>query len=124
MLNKNEQENTNPPEQENTEENKDSISYILENEQYFIGIIKKILDFEFDDLFPQILNLPKIDFLNKLTSNVTLILSERFSQNILENEKCFSLITSTCHSFDKKYNRYIEELSLGWDKYNLDKLIY
>ena len=122
MLNKNEQENTNPPKQENTEENKDSISYILENEQYFIGIIKKILDFEFDDLFPQILNLPKIDFLNKLTSNVTLILSERFSQNILENEKCFSLITSTCHSFDKKYNRYIEELSLGWDKYNLDKI--
>ena len=122
MLNKNEQENINPKKPENSEENKDSVSYLLENEQYFINIIQKILDFEFDNLFPQILNLPKIDFLNQLTSNVSLILSERFSQNILENENCFSLITSTCHSFDKKYNKYIEELGQGWDKYNLDKI--
>ena len=122
MLNKNEQENINPKKPENSEENKDTVSYLLENEQYFINIIQKILDFEFDNLFPQILNLPKIDFLNQLTSNVSLILSERFSQNILENENCFSLITSTCHSFDKKYNKYIEELGQGWDKYNLDKI--
>ena len=51
-----------------------------------------------------------------------LILSERFSQNILENEKCLTLITSTCHSFDKKYNKYLEELSQGWDKYNFEKM--
>ena len=89
MLNKNEPENSDKPKKlENQEINKDTISYLLENEQYFITIIKKILDFEFDDLFPEILNLPKIDFLNQLTSNVSLILSERFSQNILENEKC------------------------------------
>ena len=67
MLNKNEQENINPKKPENSEENKDSVSYLLENEQYFINIIQKILDFEFDNLFPQILNLPKIDFLNQLT---------------------------------------------------------
>ena len=123
MLNKNEEENCyNSNKFQNSDENKDSISYLLENEQYFINIIKKILDFEFDDLFPRILNLPKIDFLNKLTSNVSLILSERFSKNILENEKCVQLITSTCHSFDRKYNKYIEELSEGWDKYNLEKM--
>ena len=123
MLNKNEPENSdNSKNLENSEVNKDTISYLLENEQYFTTIIKKILDFEFDDLFPKILNLPKIDFLNQLTSNVSFILSERFSQNILENEKCFALITSTCHSFDKKYNKYLEELSQGWDKYNLEKM--
>ena len=123
MLNKNEPENSDKPKKlENQEINKDTISYLLENEQYFITIIKKILDFEFDDLFPEILNLPKIDFLNQLTSNVSLILSERFSQNILENEKCLTLITSTCHSFDKKYNKYLEELSQGWDKYNFEKM--
>ena len=123
MLNKNEPENSDKAKKlENQEINKDSISYLLENEQYFITIIKKILDFEFDDLFPEILNLPKIDFLNQLTSNVSLILSERFSQNILENEKCLTLITSTCHSFDKKYNKYLEELSQGWDKYNFEKM--
>ena len=123
MLNKNEQENIKTPENiENLEDNKDTISKLLESEEYFINIIKKILDFEFDNLFPQILNLPKIDFLNQLTSNVSIILSERFSKEILENEKCVSLITLTCHSFDKKYNKYLEELSEGWDKYNLEKI--
>ena len=122
-MNKNEQEAIEITEkQENNNENKDDISKLLENEQDFITIIKRILDFEFDELFPKILNLPKIDFLNQLTSNVTIILSERFSNNILENEKCLSLITSTCHSFDKKYNKYLEELSSGWDKFNLDKM--
>ena len=123
MKNIYEQKDSNNPEnQENSEENKDTISKLLEDEQYFISIIKKISDFEFDDLFPQILNLPKIDFLNQLTSNVSIVLSERFSKNILENEKCVSLITLTCHSFDKKYNKYLEELSSGWDKYNLEKM--
>ena len=123
MLNKNEKEKTdNKEKEENSEENKDTISKLLENEQDFIIIIKKIIDFEFDDLFPKILNLPKIDFLNQLTSNVTYIMAERFSNTILENEKCLSLITSTCHSFDKKYNKYLEELSQGWDKYNLHKM--
>ena len=124
MLNKNEKEKPDITENpENQEEIKDdNITKLLENEEDFTTIIKKILDFEFDDLFPKILNLPKIDFLNQLTSNVTIILSERFSKNILENEKCISLITSTCHSFDKKYNKYLEELSEGWDKYNLDKM--
>ena len=124
MLNKNEKEKPDITENpENQEEIKDDdITKLLENEEDFITIIKRILDFEFDDLFPKILNLPKIDFLNQLTSNVTIILSERFSKNILENEKCISLITSTCHSFDKKYNKYLEELSEGWDKYNLDRM--
>ena len=123
MLNKNEQEKIEiTQKQENTDENKDDIEKLLENEQDFITIIKRILDFEFEKLFPKILNLPKIDFLNQLTSNVTIILSERFSNNILENEKCLSLITATCHSFDKKYNKYLEELSSGWDKFNLDKM--
>ena len=123
MLNKNELEKSdNKEKEENSEEKKDTISKFLENEQDFIIVIKKILDFEFDDLFPKILNLPKIDFLNQLTSNVTYILTERFSTSLLENEKCLSLITSTCHSFDKKYSKYLEELSQGWEKYNLNKM--
>ena len=82
MLNKNENEKTDTKQkEENIEEKEDIISKLLENEKDFITIIKKILDFEFDDLFPKILNLPKIDFLNQLTSNVTYILTERFSDN-------------------------------------------
>ena len=107
---------------DNIENDKDIINILLDNEKDFIDIIIKILNKEFDSLFPKILNLPKIDFLNQLTSNVTFILTERFSQKILENEKCISLITSTCHSYDKKYNKYTEELSKGWEQYNLNNI--
>ena len=84
--------------------------------------INKLLESEFKELFPKILNLPKIDFLNQLTSNVSYILSEHFTKKIFDNDKCMSLITSACRSFDKVYNKYMEELSEGWDQYNFEKI--
>ena len=105
-----------------SDEEADIIQKALENEQKLLSHIKKIFECEFEELFQKILNLPKIDFLNQLTSNVSSILSEQFSSKIYENEKFISLITSTCHSFDKTYNKYMEELTEGWDLYNLEKL--
>ena len=104
------------------DEKSDIILKILENEKDFISHINKLFECEFEELFPKILNLPKIDFLNQLTSNVSLILSEQFSSEILDNEKCISLITTASHSFDKTYNKYMEELTEGWDLYNYEKL--
>ena len=107
---------------EQLEENTDIISKLVKNEQDFINFINKLLESEFEEIFPKILNLPKIDFLNQLTSNVSFILSEQYSNKIFDNDKCMSLITSTCRSFDKVYNKYLEELSEGWDKYNFEKM--
>ena len=104
------------------EENTDILSRLVKNEQEFINFINKLLESEFEELFPKILNLPKIDFLNQLTSNVSYILSEQYSKKIFDNDKLLSLITSTCRSFDKVYNKYMEELSEGWDKYNFEKM--
>ena len=102
---------------ESTEKEKDIISKILKNEQEFITLINKLLKSEFEEIFQKILNLPKIDFLNELTSNVSFILSDLYSSEIFENDKCMSLIASTCRSFDSIYNKYIEEVSEGWDHY-------
>ena len=107
---------------EQLEENTDIISKLVKNEQEFINFINKLLESEFEEIFPKILNLPKIDFLNQLTSNISFILSELYSKKIFDNDKCMSLITTTCHSFDKVYNKYLEELSEGWDKYNFEKM--
>ena len=123
MSNNNENENADiSKNSEISGPNKDNISTLLNNEQDFVSIIKKLLESEFEELFPKILNLPKIDFLNQLTSNVSYILSEQFSPKIFDDDKCMSLITSVCRSFDKIYNKYMEELSEGWDKYNFEKM--
>ena len=123
MNNKNGSENADiSNKNQNVEEKNDIILKILSNESEFISLIKNLLNSEFEELFPKILNLPKIDFLNQLTSNVSFILTERFSSKIFDNDKCMSLITSTCRSFDKIYNKYMEELSEGWDQYNYEKI--
>ena len=105
-----------------SEQQQDSITNIIENEQDFISLIKKIIESEFEELFPKILNLPKIDFLNQLMSNVTFILSEQFSTEILKEEKYISIINSIYKNFDKKYNKFTEELTEGWDLYNFEKM--
>ena len=105
-----------------SEQQLNNISNIIENEQDFISLIKKITESEFEALFPKILNLPKIDFLNQLMSNVTFILSEQFSTKILKEEKYISIINSTYKNFDKKYNKFTEELTEGWDLYNFEKM--
>ena len=123
MNNKNGSENADiSNKNQNVEEKNDIILKILSNESEFISLIKNLLNSEFEELFPKILNLPKIDFLNQLTSNVSFILTERFSSKIFDNDKCMSLITSTCRSFEKIYNKYMEELSEGWDQYNYEKI--
>ena len=105
-----------------SEQQLNNISNIIENEEDFISLIKKITESEFEALFPKILNLPKIDFLNQLMSNVTFILSDQFSTKILKEEKYISTINSTYKNFDKKYNKFAEELTEGWDLYNFEKM--
>ena len=95
---------------------------ILENEEEFISLINKLLQSEFEELFTNILNLPKIDFLGQLTSSVSFILSGQFSSEKLQNSKYASILNNTYHSFDKTYNKYMDELSEGWDKYNFEKI--
>ena len=123
MNNKNENENVDiSNNNETSEEKNDIISKILKKEEEFISLIKKLLNSNFEELFPKILNLPKIDFLNQLTSNVSYILTEQFSSEIFDNDKSMSIITSTCRNFDKIYNKYMEELTEGWDQYNYEKI--
>ena len=89
MSNKNEREKADiSNNEENKKEKKDICSDLIQNQEDFISLIKKLLNCEFEDLFPKILNLPKIDFLNQLTSNVSFILTGQFSSKIFENEKC------------------------------------
>ena len=107
---------------QNIEQEPDNITELIGNEKDFISLVKSIIDIEFEELFPKILNLPKLDFLSQLTSNVNFILTQQFSSKILENEKCLLIINSTFRNFDKIYNKYMEELSEGWDQYNFENI--
>ena len=86
---------------QNIEQESDNITELIGNEKDFISLVKSIIDIEFEELFPKILNLPKLDFLSQLTSNVNFILTQQFSSKILENEKCLLIINSTFRNLIK-----------------------
>ena len=87
------------------------------NKKNFELNLEKIFQYIFSNIFPNILNLPRIDFINSLTSTVKVILEEKYSDEIYSNEKFFSLFLSVNKKFEKKYSEYNQILSTSWNNY-------
>ena len=87
------------------------------NEKKFELNLEKLFSYIFKNIFQNILNLPRIDFINSLTSTVKAILEEQYSNEIYSNEKFFSLFLSIGKHFENKYNEYNQILNLSWDNY-------
>ena len=83
----------------------------------FSSGLEKIFQYIFCNIFPNILNLPKIDFLNMLSTTVKAILEEKYSSEIFSNENFFSLLLSMNKKYEKKYVEYSQALSLSWDNF-------
>ena len=82
-------------------------------EQY----LEKLFQHIFSNIFPDILNLPRIDFINSLTSSVKAILELHYTKEIYSNENYFSAFLSVNKKYEKKYNEYNQVLSTAWDNY-------
>ena len=87
------------------------------NRKCFEQNVEKIFQYMFYNIFPNILNLPRIDFINSLASSVKAILEKQYSNKIYSNEEFFSLFFSVNKSFEKKYSQYNQLLSSSWDNY-------
>jgi len=87
----------------------------------FESKIENLFQYIFLNIFPNILNLPRLDFMNSLMTSVKSILEEQYTKEIYSNEKFFSLFLSTNKIFEKKYKDYNQILSNAWDNYPNDK---
>ena len=88
------------------------------DEKKFESNLEKLFQYIFLNIFPNILNLPRIDFMNSLMTSVKSILEEQYSSEIYSNEKFFSLFLSVNKIFEKKYKDYNQILSNAWDNYS------
>ena len=93
----------------------------LTNEKEFTKELHKLFKIKLKDSFKNILNIPKIDFLNKLSNDVNSILDERYSSKIFENEIFEKLILLCSKKFEKKYDNYVENLSSQWQNFFYQK---
>ena len=89
----------------------------IENEKKFENELNNIYKVILRDSFKNILNIPKIDFMNKLSKDVNSILVEQYSNKISENQKLESMINECSNKYEKKYDKYYEDLSSQWNKY-------
>ena len=90
---------------------------IISNEKEITKEINALFKISLKNSFKDILNTPKIDFLNKLTKDVNIILTEHYSNKIYENNKLEKLLLSCSENYEKKYDNYFEDLSSQWKKY-------
>ena len=67
----------------------------------FESKMENLFQYIFLNIFPNILNLPRLDFMNFLMTSVKSILEEQYSNEIYSNEKFFSLFLSINKIFEK-----------------------
>ena len=91
------------------------------DQKKFESKLENLFQYIFLNIFPNILNLPRLDFMNSLMTSVKSILEEQYTNEIYSNEKFFSLFLSTNKIFEKKYKDYNQILSNAWDNYPNDK---
>ena len=89
----------------------------IENEKKFSNDLYNIYKVILKDSFKNILNIPKIDFLNKLSKDVNSILVEQYSNKISDNQKLENMIIEIRDKYEKKYDKYYEDLSLQWNNF-------
>ena len=87
------------------------------DEKKFESNLEKLFQYIFLNIFPNILNLPRLDFMNSLMTSVKSVLEEQYSNEIYSNEKFFSMFLSVNKIFEKKYKDYNQILSNAWDDY-------
>ena len=93
----------------------------IENEKEFTNEIDNIFNIILKDSFKNILNIPKIDFLSNLLNDVKTNLISQYSNKIIENETLENLLLSISDNYEKKYDKYFENLSSQWKKYIYQK---
>ena len=90
----------------------------------FESNLEKLFQNIFLSIFPNILNLSRIDFMNMLLTSVKSILEEQYSSEIYSNKKFFFFFLSVNKIFEKKYKDYNQILSNAWDNHEKEKNIF
>ena len=106
----------------NIESQIESLNKLLEDTKSFTSFINDVIDLESKEIFPDILKLSRMDFFDKLKSNILNILSKKYTNKIFEIEKCNLILAKCLQEYEPTYKNFTEELNNAWDKYQSEIL--
>ena len=95
----------------------ESFKHNFSNTKIFEQNLEKLFSYIFSNIFQNILNLPRIDFINSLTTTVKAVLEEHYTKEIYSNQRFVTLFVNMNKKFEKKYNEYNQLLSLSYENY-------
>ena len=101
----------------------ESFKLNFSNTKIFEQNLEKLFSYIFSNIFQNILNLPRIDFINSLTTTVKAVLEEHYTKEIYSNQRFVTLFINMNKKFEKKYNEYNQLLSLSYENYQNELLI-
>ena len=92
----------------------------LQDVSNFSKKLDVLFDIQFLELFSKILNMPRLDFTKKITSNISYILSEEYEPKITENNEYITLLYNCSIKYNKKYNEIILPLIEAFEKHEMN----
>lgn len=94
----------------------------LENQNELKKSIMELYRIESKEIFPEILVLPRLNYLSQLKTRVNLLLMDLYSSKILCDNKFLELMVDCSKEYEKKYNILMDELCDGWENYKKNKI--
>ena len=80
-----------------------------------------IIDYEIIDAFQNILNIPRIDFINSVVVKLRNFLRNEYSVKTFDEVILKNLLTKSKDRLEKKFNNHLENLSSTWEKFQIIK---
>ena len=80
-----------------------------------------VIDYELSESLCNILNMPKIDFINSLTTKIKNFLLSEYSKNAINEEFLKNLLIQNKEQLEKKYIIYFNILKPAWDNFISNK---
>ena len=105
------------------EKNKNNISKneLLRNRDDYKNIAPKLnylIDYELIDVFKNILNIPKIDFLSSIMVKVNNYLIMEYNQKSFDEDMLKYLLKHSKEKLEKKYDNHLQNLSSAWENFH------
>ena len=107
------------PLNDKNKKNINNIELIKNNENYknITAKLNYFIDYEIIDVFKNILNVPKIDFLSSIMLKVQNYLTLEYNQKTFDEEMFKSLLKHSKERLEKKYDIHMQNLSSTWENY-------
>ena len=90
-----------------------------EIDKIFLAKVNYFVEFELISEFKNILNVPKIDFINLIMLKLKNFLLNEYILKTIDEQNFKYLMLHMKEKWEKKYDNHLQNLSTGWEKFDL-----